>query len=331
MKKLLPLVLMLLLAGGGWLWWRQGEGIATGDLVLHGNVDIRQVALAFDGSGRITEMSAQEGDAVHAGEIIARLDTRALELQAKAQAAMVEAQRQALLELRAGPRAEEIAQARAVLAAAEATALVAGREHERIARLAASRSGAATQQSLDQAAADAEKAQAMLDQSRAALELLLAGARPEAIAAAEAQLQAAEAQLELLHYQIGQGALTAPADGVIRSRLREPGDMVTPQSPAYALALTRPKWVRVYLREPDLGRIRPGMAAEVLTDSHPGQPVAGQVGYISSVAEFTPKSVQTEDLRTSLVYEIQVTVADEADRLRLGQPVTVRLAADAAP
>lgn len=331
MKKFLPLALIALVAAGGWFWWQKGNAVAADDLVLFGNVDIRQVALAFNGSGRITELSAQEGDKVRAGDIIGRLDVQSLDLQAKAQEALVEAQRQALLQLRSGPRPEEIAQARAVLASAEASGVAAQSEYDRIVRLAASRSGVASQQSLEQATADAGKAKALVDQARASLDLLLAGARAEAIAGAEAQLQAAGAQLDLLHYQIDQGALRVPQDATIRSRLREPGDMVTAQSPVYALALTLPKWVRVYVREADLGRIQPGMAAEVTADSQPGQPLKGKVGYISSVAEFTPKTVQTEELRTSLVYEVHVMIDDTADLLRLGQPVTVRLAVAAAP
>jgi HlyD family secretion protein len=155
---------------------------------------------------------------------------------------------------------------------------------------------------------------------------MLAGARLEEIASSEAELQREEAELELLRYQIDQGELRAPSDAVIRSRLRQPGDMVTPQSPVFALALKDPKWIRVFVRETDLGKIKPGMKAQVLTDSYPGEPVTGTVGYISSVAEFTPKSVQTEELRTSLVYEVHVIVEDESDALRLGQPVTVRIA-----
>ena len=150
------------------------------------------------------------------------------------------------------------------------------------------------------------------------------------MAGAEAQLKAAQAQLALLRHQIAQGELQAPADAVVRSRLLEPGDMATPQRPVFALALTQPKWVRVYVGEPDLGKVRPGMAARVVTDTRPDRPVAGKVGYISSVAEFTPKTVQTEELRTSLVYEMRVLVEDPADALRLGQPATVHLDAGAA-
>lgn len=98
--------------------------------------------------------------------------------------------------------------------------------------------------------------------------------------------------------------------------------MVSSATAVHALALTQPKWVRVYASEPDLGRIRPGMAVEVRVDSQP-TPLAGTVGYFSSVAEFTPKSVQTAELRTSLVYELRIVVTDPDDRLRLGQPATV--------
>lgn len=325
MKKILPVVLALAFAAGGWFWWSQRAATGPEELTLYGNIDVRQIALAFDGNGRIIALEAEEGDVVSAGQVIGRLDTRALELQAKAQAATVEVQRQNLLELRKGAREEEIAQARARNVSARASAALANIQRDRVARLIASGSSAASQVEMDRAEAEAGVANALVDQYGAALNLLLAGAREEELAATEARLRAGEAQLELLRFQIDQGVLRAPSDAVVRSRLREPGDMISAQSPVYALALRRPKWVRVYVREADLGRIRPGMAAQVLSDSFPDQPAVGQIGYISSVAEFTPKVVQTEELRTSLVYEVHVSVTDENDRLRLGQPVTVRV------
>jgi HlyD family secretion protein len=119
------------------------------------------------------------------------------------------------------------------------------------------------------------------------------GPREEEIAGARAQVASAQAQLALLQHQIDQGHLVAPSDGVVRSRLLQPGDQATPQKPVFNLALTHPKWVRVYVPEPDLGRIRMGLPAKVTTDSMPGQ-CLGRIGYISSVSEFTPKSVETE-------------------------------------
>lgn len=325
MKKALPIILVLAaLLGGAWYWRTQG----TGDpnlLELHGNVDIRQVALAFDGSGRIREMLAEEGDRVAKDQVIAVLDTRTLELQAEQAAAQVEATRQNLLRLQNGARPEEIAQVRAQLTSAEATADRAAQDLTRAQRLQSSSSAAISGQSVDHAQSEADAANAKVAEVRAALELAEAGARKEDIAAAEAELAAAQANLALLRHQIDLGTLRAPIDAVVRSRLLEPGDQATAQLPVFALAVTAPKWVRVYVAEPDLGRIAPGMQAEVFTDSQPGQPVAGTIGYISSVAEFTPKPVQTEELRTSLVYETRITVTDPGDTLRLGQPVTVRI------
>ncbi|MGI3168009.1 HlyD family efflux transporter periplasmic adaptor subunit [Pseudooceanicola sp. C21-150M6] len=318
---------LLAVCAGGIYWWSARQDAESGPLTLYGNIDIRQVALAFDGSGRITDLTAEEGDTVSADQVIGHLDTTALTLQVKAQAAQVEALHQAFLELEAGARPEEIAQARASVASATAGARLADLRRDRIDRLIATGSGAVSQEDLDRVTAEAEAATASLQQASAALDLIVAGARQEDLAAARARLQSAESQLQLLKFQQSQGELRAPATAVVRSRLKEPGDMVTAQAPVYALALTAPKWVRVYVRQADLGHLREGMPAQVLSDSFPGAPVAGHVGYISSVAEFTPKVVQTEELRTSLVYEVRVVVDDDADRLRLGQPVTVLLEA----
>ena len=125
--------------------------------------------------------------------------------------------------------------------------------------------------------------------------------------------------------------MRAPVDAVIRTRLLEPGDQASTARPAYALAIMQPKWVRLYVSDTDLGRIRPGLAAQVRSDAAPDQPVAGRIGYISSVAEFTPKYIQTEELRSSLVYEVRVIVEDTADVLRLGQPVTTTINLGSAP
>lgn len=324
MKKAVIPILIIVAAVGGWFWW-SGRNADTGnELVLYGNVDIRQVSLAFDGNGRITELAVEEGDRVTAGQVIARLDTKTLELQAQQQEANVEAQRQNLLKLCNGSRPEEIEQARAQLASAEATSVRADADFARAKRLQSAPSGVISEQTVDQKRADAEAAKAKVEEMRATLRLAEIGPRVEDVAAATAQLNAAEASLALLRHQIDLGKLKSPADAVVRSRLREPGDMVSSQQAVIALALTDPKWVRVYVSEPDLGKIKPGMVAQVFTDSHPEQPVAGKIGYISSVAEFTPKSVQTTELRTNLVYEVRVIVEDAANVLRLGQPATVR-------
>lgn len=118
-------------------------------------------------------------------------------------------------------------------------------------------------------------------------------------------------------------ALTSPAAGVIQNRILEPGEMASASRPVVTLALTDPKWVRAYVPEPYLGRINLGMKARILSDSFPDQTFDGWIGFISPVAEFTPKTVETEDLRTKLVYEVRVFVHDSKDKLRLGMPTTV--------
>ena len=296
------------------------------ELVLQGNVDVRQVSLAFEDSGRIEDVLVQEGDSVKAGMVLATLDTVSLKLQAAEARAQGEVQRQNLLRLRNGTRPEEIAQAQARMASAEAEAARAEGDLARLRGIASTTQGrGVSAQDVDHANKTAAAARARVREQAAALRLARSGARAEDIAGGAAQLKAAEAQVALLQHQIDQGVLRAPIDGIVRSRLLEPGDLASPQKAVLAVALADPKWVRVYVSQIDLGRIKPGMAANVISDSQPDQPVSGKIGYISSVAEFTPKSVETEELRTSLVYEVRVQVQDKANRLRLGQPVTVRI------
>jgi len=225
--------------------------------------------------------------------------------------------------LRNGSRPEEIAQARANVEAAKADEANARLQYERI-KVLVQRMGA-SQQDLENAQAAYDVAAAKLAVSRKALDLAVAGPRKEEVDEAEARWRAAEAQLALLRQQLADAQLLAPADAVVRTRLLEPGEMSTPMRPVFSLAITDPKWVRAYVSEPDLGRVREGMAASVTVDSFPGRSFDGWVGFISPVAEFTPKPVQTEELRASLVYEVRVFVKDPSDDLRLGMPATVRL------
>jgi HlyD family secretion protein len=181
------------------------------------------------------------------------------------------------------------------------------------------------QQTVDDAKAAAEAAQARLKAARETLNLVLAGPRKEDIAAARATLKAREAEFAFARQQLADADLYAPANGVIQNRILEPGDMVSPQTPVYTLALTDPVWVRAYIAESDLGKIRLGMLAQVSTDSYPGKHYRAWVGFISPTAEFTPKSVETTDVRTSLVYQVRIFVCNPQNQLRLGMPATVTI------
>lgn len=186
-------------------------------------------------------------------------------------------------------------------------------------------------QQLDDARTAAEAAEAAARAVAAALALARAGPRQEDIAAAKATLVALQAKLGLAERNLEEASLHAPSDGIIQSRILEPGDMASPQRPVYTLALTEPLWARVYVSEPALGKVRPGMPAAITSDSFPGKDYAGWVGYISPTAEFTPKSVQTEETRVDLVYQVRVFVCNPQGELRLGMPITVRLDVDAKP
>ena len=324
MKKILVVLLVVVLAVGAGIYFWLRPAPDSSRFTLYGNVDIRQVSLAFEGSERVATMAVEEGDHVRAGQVLATLDTRTLTLQAQQAQAQVEIQEQASLRLSNGSRPEEVAQAQAQVAAAQADYELAAQQLKRLRGISAQTAGrGVSQQDIDAAASRVRVAQAQLDSRRKALQLSRVGPREEDIAEGQGQLKVARAQLALLEHRIEQAQLKAPQDAVVRARLLEPGDMASPQRPAYTLAINDPKWVRAYVDETRLGRIQPGMKAAITTDSHPDQPVEGTIGYISSVAEFTPKSVQTEELRTSLVYEIRVRVQDNDNRLRLGMPATV--------
>ena len=326
MRRLLALAVLAVALAVGWFVWTHRRTVESPSvLVLHGNVDIRQVSLAFDGSGRIAEMHADEGDTVKAGTVLARLDTRTLALQADQAAAQIDVQEQMLRKVRSGPRVQEVEQARSRLAAAQADQSRAQQDLVRLRGISGKTDGrGVSKQDIDRAESAVQTTSAHADEAREALRLLQAGSRAEDIGTAEAQVKTSRAQLALLRHQIELGELKAPVDAVVRSRLLQPGDMAAPQRAVFTLALTQPKWVRVYVAEPDLGKVKPGQTARVLTDSQPDA-LTGKVSFIASTAEFTPKSVETEQLRTSLVYEVRILVDDATDRLRLGQPVTVQL------
>lgn len=298
-------------------------------LVLYGNVDLRQVDLAFNNSERIAEVLVQEGAKVVRGQVLARLDTSRLKPQVATAEAVVEAQQAVVEKLHHGSRPQEIAQAQANVASAKADQVNAQQQWRRLTALTDVTTGrAVSEQDLESAKAAMDSSLARVEVAAKALDLAQIGPRKEDIAQGEAQLRANQFQLELLRQELADSELVAPSDAVVRSRLLEPGEMVSPQRPVLNLAILDPKWIRAYVSESDLGRIHSGMRASISTDSFPGRTFPGWVGFIASVAEFTPKSVQTPELRSSLVYEIRVFVQDPQDEMRLGMPATVFLQLD---
>lgn len=334
MKHKLPRIIILLAvlgAAGAWgfgLPSRLGFGPKDDkELTLYGNVDIRQVQLGFRVSGRIAEMAVDEGHQVTAGQVLARLDTQPYEDAIRIAEAQVASQAAALAKAEAGPRPAEIAQGRAAVAERNADVANANQALERARQLRPG--GAISQAQLDQAQAVKDMAAARVASAQEALRLLEEGTRPEDLAAARANLRAAEANLASAKTSLKDAELRAPAAGIILSRVREPGAITAPSDAVYVLSLSQPVWVRTYIAEPELGRLHPGMAVEVVSDSARDRPYRGRIGFISPVAEFTPKSVETPELRTDLVYRLRVIVDQPDTILRQGMPVTVRIPRDA--
>ena len=274
MKKRIWVLLVLVAAlGGGAAWWYQRQETAGSgnELVIFGNVDIREVRLSFNGSEHVGVMYVDEGDMATQGQLLAKLHTERLEAERNRAEAQLEA-------------------SRARVVAAELT-------YHRIDDMAQRK--LASQEERDEAEA----------QYRADL----------------AQVKDDEATLAFADEALGDAELYAPADGVIRERILEPGDMASPVTPVFTLALTDPVWVRAYLPQTALGKVKPGMRAAITTDSFPSKRYAGWIGNVSPTAEFTPKNVETPELRTRLVYRMRVFACNPEGELRLGMPATVIL------
>lgn len=278
MKKNILLLLTAAIglgAAGASAWYFGNHRVANGNaLMLYGNVDIRQVQLAFNGSERIANMLVKEGAPVKKGQLLGTLDTATLQ--------------------------QKVRKAEADSEAARLAAVNAANTYRR------------TRTLVDQHFV----AQQQADDARTASD------------AAQAGFHSAQAGLELARRALADAALYAPDNGIIQERILEPGDMASPQRPVYTLAMTDPLWVRVYVKESDLGKMRPGMRAEVMTDSYPNRRYDAWLGYISPTAEFTPKSVETAEVRSSLVYQVRIFVCNPQGELRLGMPATVTIALD---
>ena len=316
------IAIVIFVLGGALAFWLLSDRDKGDALRLYGNVDIREVQLAFRQPGRVMQMAFDEGDAVSVGARLAALDAQPYRDALAAAQAQVQVAQAELAKLRRGLRPQEITQAREALRQAQALATEAERNFQRQSGLLAS--GASSQRTVDAARTVRDQTAAGVEATKAALSQASEGFRKEDIAAAEARLAAAQAAAAQATTALADTELVAPSDGTVIARVREPGSMVASQSTVYSLSLDRPVYVRAYVGEPDLGRIAPGTVVHVKSDSS-DKVYRGQIGFISPRAEFTPKTVETTDLRTDLVYRLRIVI-DEADSdaaLRQGMPVTI--------
>jgi HlyD family secretion protein len=319
-RRVFLLVFLGAAAIGGYLWFFLHPA-PNGALVLQGNVEVRQVNLGFKVAGRIEKLDVDEGDVVRAGQTLASLEKVYFDdalAQTRAQRDQMAAN---YAKLKAGNRPEEIAEARALVAEREATLTNARIILKRAQALLNTPAG--SQKAVDDGQAAERQADAQLNSAREALRLQEAGFRKEDIDLGKAQLGEREAAVLVAERNLTDADLIAPSKGTVLSRVREVGAIVAAGETVYVLSLTTPVWVRTYVSEPDLGRIHPGMEVQVKTDTPGAKTYLGRIGFISTAAEFTPKTVETTELRTSLVYRLRIVVDDDTGFLRQGMPVTV--------
>ncbi len=325
MSKRLAVIVPALVLGATALWFFLGRDNAGADrLEASGTVEATDADLGFQTGGRIAAVLVGEGDAVTPGQLLARLDAADLDArlaQAEAQLAAAHAR---LAELERGARPEERAQAQAAVLAAQERLDEAVRVRDRTHTLF--EGGAVSREAMEQSASAAEVARALHLQAREQLQLVLEGPRTEQITAQRALVRQAEAVVAQAQAAITYAEIRAPFAGIITLRHREAGEAVSPGLPVLTVMDPADRWVRIYVREDQIGHVSIGQDAEIRSDSDPRAVYTGRVVHIASEAEFTPRNVQTAAERVKLVYAVKVAIAgDESFALKPGIPADVQL------
>jgi len=303
---LIVAVAVLAVAGAaGWLLSKKGDK----PLELSGSIEARDVAVGSLFGGRVARVLVEEGSVVSAGQPVVEFQTDLIDLQIQQEKARVEQARANLTKALRGPRGEEIASARAQAQNAE---------RERLRQKGLLEKGVVSQQQYDAAATSARTTR------EAALELER-GNRPEDIAVSRASLEAEEKQLAYLERQRAEAVVLAPSAGRIESMDLRPGDLVAPNQPVARMLEPSQLWVRVYVPEPELGRVRVGQKAALTVDTYPKRKFAARVVEIRTQSEYTPRNVQTLDQRMDQVFGVKVAI-EPTPELKPGMAATVRLA-----
>jgi HlyD family secretion protein len=293
----------------------------NGNLTLSGNLEVTDAQLSFKHPGRVAERLVSEGQRVTAGQLIARLDDAEQVQEVALRRAELAATQAFLAELEAGSRPQEIAAAEAVVRSAEAererTRLDFARQQELLEK------NAISTREFEAAQAQLQVAHARAAETAERAKLIKAGPRPETILQARARTEQAAAALALAQTRLDQARLVSPLGGIVLSHHVEPGEYVSAGTPVVSVADTVHMWVRAYLNQTDLSRLRHGQKVTIRTDTLPNKTYEGLVGFIASEAEFTPKTVQTPKERVKLVFRVKVDVANPHDELKSGMPADV--------
>ncbi|MFK5950789.1 MAG: efflux RND transporter periplasmic adaptor subunit [Methylococcales bacterium] len=321
--KIIIIVLLIFLGSLGW-YFKQSDSENKDVLQLYGNIDIRQVELSFHDSEHVETMLVKEGERVKKGQLLATQDLLRFQYALDIAQAHWEEQQQVFAKLESGSRPEDINKALADVNAAMAAVKFAEKEFKRQRILVKRR--LTSKEAVDRSKAELDQSRARLKALQELWKLEKIGPRLEDILAAKAHLKADATSVLLAKKILYDAHIFAPNSGIVQDRILEPGDMADAHTPVYTLALTDPVWARVFVSENQLGKLKQGMTAQITTDSYPDKTYKGWVGFISPTAEFTPKTVETTELRSSLVYQVRVFACNPQDELRLGMPATVSIA-----
>jgi len=292
------------------------DGTRAGELVLSGNIEVTDAQLGFKMPGRVVERLVSEGDRLKAGQLVARLDDVEQMEQLALRRAELAGAEAALAALQAGSRPQEIAAAEATVHSSEAE-----RDRSRLdfARQTELRGkDAIADRELEASQAQLKVAEARVTEAAERFKLVQAGPRSEDIAQGRARVDQARAAVSLAGTQEENTRLVSPLTGIVLSHNIEPGEYVSPGTPVVTVADTAHVWVRAYVNQTDLGRVRLGQKIAVRTDTFPEKSYEGTVGFIASEAEFTPKTVQTTKERVKLVFRVKIDLANPNDELKPG-------------
>jgi len=296
-------------------------GAHAGDIIVSGNIEVTDAQLGFKASGRVVERLLSEGQHVTAGQLVARLDDAEQKEELALRRGELAAAEAALAELEAGSRPQEIASAEAALHSAEAESERARLDFVRQQGLRGK--DVISDRDFEVAQAQLKVAEARAVEAAERLKLIKEGPRAETIHQARARVEQARAAVALAETHLENTKLVSPLTGVVLSHNIEPGEYVSPGTPVVTVADTAHPWVRAYVNQTDLGRVRLGQKVSVRTDTFPDQTDEGTIGFIASEAEFTPKTVQTQKERAKLVFRIKVDVANPRDEFKPGMPADV--------
>jgi len=301
------------------------SGGGSGEIQASGTVEATEADLGFQMAGRIGWIGPREGAQVQTGEEVARLDQEELLARKRAAEAQLDGARALLGEMTTGSRPEEIAEGQAALRGAEERRADSQRDVERARRLYDG--GAVSREMLDKAETGARVAESAVDQARERVRILEEGPRQERVAGQRAMVAQAEAAVAQVDAALSNSVVTVPFPGVVTLRHREPGETVSPGVPVLTVMDREDRWVRIYVREDRIGEVQLGQEATITSDTYSDRSYRGEVVFIASEAEFTPRNVQTTEERVKLVYAVKVRITEDPSYdLKAGIPADVVLA-----